>query len=153
MLSCDLAAFLSRTTPKRRAALRQFGAAFGTAYQVYDDCVDLFGTEAQAGKSLGTYLAKGKLTWPVLLAWERANVPDRERLEQLVENWQPENLAAVNELLARYETFEPAQGVIARYLEQARRALRVLPESGGRAGLSGLADFLAQQTDALAVCI
>jgi hypothetical protein len=38
-------------------------------------------------------------------------------------------------------------------LERARRALRVLPESGGRAGLSGLADFLAQQTDALAVCI
>jgi hypothetical protein len=59
----------------------------------------------------------------------------------------------VNELLARYETFEPSQEVIARYLEQARRVLRVLPESGGRAGLFGLADFLAQQTDALAVCI
>ncbi|MGP8054209.1 MAG: polyprenyl synthetase family protein, partial [Limisphaerales bacterium] len=152
-LSCDLAAFLSGATAKRRAALRQFGAAFGTAYQVYDDCVDLFGTEASAGKSLGTDLAKGKLTWPVLLAWERANAADRARLEQLVENWQPENLPAVNELLARYETFEPSQEVITRYLEQARRALRILPESGGRAGLSGLADFLAQQTGALAVCI
>jgi octaprenyl-diphosphate synthase len=152
-LACDLAAFLSGATPKRRAALRQFGAAFGTAYQVYDDCVDLFGTEALAGKSLGTDLAKGKLTWPMLLAWERANAADRARLENLVENWQPENLSAVNELLARYETFEPSQEVIARYLEQARRVLRVLPESGGRAGLFGLADFLAQQTDALAVCI
>jgi octaprenyl-diphosphate synthase len=152
-LSCDLAAFLSGATPKRRIALRQFGAAFGIAYQVYDDCMDLFGTEASAGKSLGTDLAKGKLTWPVLLAWERASAADRARLEQLVENWQPENLAAVNELLARYETFEPSQNIIARYLEQARRALRVLPESGGRAGLLGVADFLAQQTDALAVCI
>ena len=152
-LSCDLAAFLSGTTPKRRAALRQFGAAFGAAYQVYDDCVDLFGTEAAAGKSLGTDLAKGKLTWPVLLAWERASAADRARLESMVENWQPENLPAVNELLARYETFEPTQEVITRYLEQARRALRALPESGGRAGLFGLADFLAQQTGALAVCI
>jgi octaprenyl-diphosphate synthase len=152
-LACDLAAFLSGATPKRRAALRQFGAAFGTAYQVYDDCVDLFGTEALAGKSLGTDLAKGKLTWPVLLAWERANAADRARLENLIKNWQPENLSAVNELLARYETFEPSQAVIGRYLEQARRVLRVLPESGGRAGLFGLADFLAQQTGALAVCI
>ena len=151
-LSCDLAAFLSGATPKQRTALRQFGAAFGTAYQVYDDCMDLFGTEASAGKSLGTDLAKGKLTWPVLLAWERASAADRARLEQLVENWQPENLAAVNELLARYETFEPSRDIIARYLEQARRALRVLPESGGRAGLLGLAGFLAQQTGALAVC-
>ena len=152
-LSCDLAAFLSGATTRRRTALRQFGAAFGTAYQVYDDCMDLFGTEAAAGKSLGTDLAKGKLTWPVLLAWERANTADRARLEQLVESWQPENLSAVNELLVRYETFGPSQAVITHYLEQARRALRVLPESGSRAGLLGLAEFLEQQTGALAVCI
>jgi octaprenyl-diphosphate synthase len=152
-LSCDLAAFLNGAAADRRAALRQFGAAFGTAYQVYDDCVDLFGTEASAGKSLGTDLAKGKLTWPVLLAWERANAADRARLEHLVDNWQPINLSAVSELLARYETFEPSQEVVTRYLEQARRALRVLPESGGRAGLFGLADFLAQQIDALAVYV
>ena len=152
-LSCDLAAFLNGAPAERRAALRQFGTAFGTAYQVYDDCVDLFGTEASAGKSLGTDLAKGKLTWPVLLAWERANAADRTCLEHLVENWQPKNLSAVSELLARYETFEPSQEVVTRYLERARRALRVLPESGGRAGLSGLADFLAQQTNGLAVCV
>jgi geranylgeranyl pyrophosphate synthase len=59
----------------------------------------------------------------------------------------------VNELLSRYETFEPSLAVIAKYLEQARRALNFLPESGGRAGLFGLADFLAQQTGTLAVSI
>jgi octaprenyl-diphosphate synthase len=152
-LSCDLAAFLNGAKAEQRAALREFGAAFGTAYQVYDDCVDLFGTEASAGKSLGTDLAKGKLTWPVLLAWERAHAADRALLESLIQNWQPENFPAVNELLARYETFEPSLEVIARYLGRARRALRVLPESPGRAGLSGLADFLAQQTGALVVCM
>jgi octaprenyl-diphosphate synthase len=152
-LSCDLAAFLNEAPAEWRTALRQFGAAFGTAYQVYDDCVDLFGTEASAGKSLGTDLAKGKLTWPVLLAWERANAADRAHLERLVENWQPKNLSGVSELLARYETFEPSQEVIARYLGQARKALRTLPESDGRAELFGLADFLAQQTGALAVCV
>ena len=61
-LSCELSAGLSGTAVEQRNALRQFGLAFGTAYQVYDDCVDLFGSEAAAGKSLGTDLAKGKLT-------------------------------------------------------------------------------------------
>ena len=131
--------------------MRQFGAAFGTAYQVYDDCVDLFGSEAAAGKSLGTDLAKGKLTWPVLLAWERADLADRAHLESLIQHWQPDNLSAVNKLLARYETFEPSREVIGKYLEQARRALKTLPESGGRAGLFVLADFLAQQTAVLTV--
>jgi octaprenyl-diphosphate synthase len=152
-LSCDLAAFLSGANAKQRAALRQFGAAFGTAYQLYDDCVDLFGTEAAAGKSLGTDLAKGKLTWPVLLAWERADAADRAHLEHLVENWQPENLSAVRELLARHETLASSLAIAARYLEQARQALKVLPDAGGRAGLLGLADFLAQQTGTLTVCV
>ncbi len=152
-LSCDLAGLLSEATAEHRTALRHFGAAFGTAYQVYDDCVDLFGSETVAGKSLGTDLAKGKLTWPVLLAWERANAADREHLENLVKDWQPENFPAVNDLLDKYETFEPTQEVIAHFLDQARRALRRLPESNGRAGLFNLADFLAQQTDALAVCV
>ena len=49
-LSCELAAFLGGAMPEHRAALRQFGTAFGTAYQVYDDCLDLFGTESEAGQ-------------------------------------------------------------------------------------------------------
>lgn len=150
-LSCDLAALLSNAPAAQRAALREFGAAVGTAYQVYDDCVDLFGTEAEAGKSLGTDLAKGKLTWPVLLAWERASAANRKLLEQLIQNWEPKNLLAVNELLAKYDTFEPSVREIQRFLDQARRALRVLPESPGRTGLATLADFLAQQIGTLAV--
>ena len=131
--------------------MREFGAAVGTAYQIYDDCVDLFGTEAEAGKSLGTDLAKGKLTWPVLLAWERANAADRVALEKLISKWQPENFAAVKALLLKYETFGPSVGEIERYLELARRALRVLPASPGQAGLLKLTGFLAQQTATLTV--
>jgi octaprenyl-diphosphate synthase len=150
-LSCDLAALLSEAPPAQRAALREFGAAVGTAYQVYDDCVDLFGTEAEAGKSLGTDLAKGKLTWPVLLAWERASAAKRRSLEHLIQHWESKNLLAVNALLAEYDTFEPSVREIRRFLDQARRALKVLPESAGRLGLAALTDFLAQQTGTLAV--
>jgi octaprenyl-diphosphate synthase len=151
-LSCDLAAFLGGAKPEERTALRQFGTAFGTAYQVYDDCIDLFGTEAEAGKSLGTDLAKGKLTWPVLLAWERADAADRKQLERMIESWQPQNFAPVNELLAKYETFEPSLEVIVNYLKQARAALTILPENSGRDGLLDLTEFLSQQIASLVVC-
>ena len=150
-LSCDLAAFLSGAASEQRAALREFGAAVGTAYQVYDDCVDLFGTEAEAGKSLGTDLAKGKLTWPLLLAWENADVADRANLEGMIQHWRPENISAINALLEKYATFQPSVQVIEKYLETARAALRGLPVSPGRTGLFALTDFLAQQTGVLAV--
>jgi octaprenyl-diphosphate synthase len=86
-LSSELAAHLSGASPAQRAAARQFGMAFGTAYQVYDDCVDLFGSEAIAGKSLGSDLAKGKLTLPMLLLWERVSPADRARLKALILDW------------------------------------------------------------------
>src|SRR6266436_1953904 len=102
-LSCELSACLSGTSAKERKALRQFGLAFGTAYQVYDDCVDLFGSETAAGKSLGTDIAKGKLTLPVLLAWERAGGQDRVELQHLVGSWQSASIGRLSDLLAKYE--------------------------------------------------
>jgi octaprenyl-diphosphate synthase len=152
-LSCGLAALLCDAPERERAALREFGMAFGAAYQVYDDCVDLFGSEAQAGKSLGTDLEKGKLTLPLLLAWERADAADHARLEKLIESWRPENFSAVGQLLSKYQTLEPSLEIVSGYLDTARRAMQSLPESAGRDGLFGLADFLAKQTAALAVYI
>src|SRR5438477_789093 len=120
-LSCDLSSFLSNASAEQRAAVRQFGLAFGTAYQVFDDCVDLIGTEAAAGKSLGTDLAKGKLTLPVLLAWERSTPAERARLEEMVQNWQPAFMRRVSELLVRYETLPSTLEVLTQHLDAARQ--------------------------------
>ncbi len=148
-LSCELSACLSQTAPESRLACRQFGLAFGTAYQVYDDCVDLFGSETVAGKSLGTDLAKGKLTLPVLLLWERAKPGDRARLRKWVQAWQSESLKPMAELLAKHDTLSASLEIIHQYLAKARRCLQVLPASSGRAGLIDLTEYLARQTDAL----
>ena len=151
-LSCDLSAFLSETDPECRAAMRQFGLAFGTAYQLYDDCVDLFGSEAAAGKSLGTDLAKGKLTLPILLLWERAAPSERERLEKLVRSWRPGSMKQVTELLMKYETLSASLEVVYDQLEKARQVTRLLPAFNGQGGLVALTEYLARQTDALGVC-
>src|SRR5688572_1036902 len=89
-LSCSLGAFLSAADPLQRNALRRYGLAIGTAYQVFDDCLDLFGQEASAGKSLGTDLAKGKLTLPILLLLERIDPGRRQKVQDLVEQWNRE---------------------------------------------------------------
>ena len=73
------------------------------------------------------------------------------RSEAAIKNWQPEHLPVINELLEKYDTFEPSVQEIEKFLEQARQALRVLPASSGRAGLMAMTDFLAQQTATLAV--
>lgn len=148
-LSCELSASFSGAGVEQRNALRKFGLAFGTAYQVYDDCVDLFGSETAAGKSLGTDLAKGKLTLPVLLLWERADASDRARLRELVDGWGPGSMKPMAELLARHGTLASSLEIIHRYLQEANQFLRILPASNGRSGLGHLTEYLACQTAVL----
>lgn len=150
-LSCDLGAFLSGAEPCQRAALRQYGLAIGTAYQVYDDCVDLFGSEVRAGKSLGTDLAKGKLTLPMLLLLERAERKQRAKIQALVEEWEPGYYPELMRVLRAHETLKESCQYVQKYLQTARQALSVLPKTENRAGLLGLTAYLAQQTEALRV--
>src|ERR1043166_3606908 len=153
-LSCELSACLSGAKVAERLVLRQFGLSFGTAYQVYDDCVDLFGSEAAAGKSLGTDLAKGKLTLPVLLLWERAGTTDRARIQELVQGWQAGSMKGMGELLSKYETLAASLEIIQQYLKSSRRILKELPVSRPDriGGLLGLTEYLARQSEALGVC-
>lgn len=150
-LSCDLGAFLSEATVARREALRQYGMALGTAYQLYDDCLDLLGSESTAGKSLGADLAKGKMTLPLLIVRERATPEDQAQLRQWLGNWDPVCMPEVVELIEKYDAFAESRAVIQQYLDAARQALVTLPPTDGRAGLMGLTEFLAEQTEALGV--
>lgn len=148
-LSCDLGAYLSGAGGVQRSALRQYGMSIGTAYQVFDDCLDLFGSEAVVGKSLGTDMAKGKLTLPVLLAFERASAVDRERMQSMIGNWKPEFLPEMAGLLRKHQTLEDSQLAVNEHLDQARAQLKALPETESAAGLVALTDYIAHQTDAL----
>jgi octaprenyl-diphosphate synthase len=148
-LSCDLGAYLSGSSNAQRTALRDYGMTVGTAYQVYDDCLDLYGVESVAGKSLGTDLAKGKLTLPMLVLLERASAEERKLVCTLLRDWDPANHGAVMRLLKRHKVLADAQASVHRLLETAGRTLKALPESDSRDSLAGFIRFLTQQTDGL----
>ena len=148
-LSCDMGAYLSGAGAAQRSALRQYGLAVGTAYQIFDDCLDLFGSEAAAGKSLGTDLAKGKVTLPLLLALEQSAPAERTRLESYVRDWKPRHFEPLLQILCDCNTLKGSRSVVHGYLAEARGALKALHASACRDGLHGLTEYLAHQTDAI----
>jgi octaprenyl-diphosphate synthase len=150
-LSCDLGGTLAGATVSQREALRNYGLALGTAYQIYDDCLDVFGTETKAGKSLGTDLANGKLTLPLLVLLERATIPDKNRAQLLLESFERTQLSEVTSLLEKYDALEESQRVVCDYCEQARQSVQSVSFPGKRDALEGLTRFLAQLTGDLGV--
>ncbi len=58
--------------PKALAAADAYAAAFGLAFQVTDDLLDVESTADKAGKRVGKDAARGKLTYPGLLGVEES---------------------------------------------------------------------------------
>ena len=126
------------------SALRNYGDYLGIAYQIYDDCLDLVGTEGATGKTVGTDLAKGKLTLPLLHVLAQANDAERERLHEIILHGTEENRI---ELLAQVVERGGLKNAVRRiqgYLDQAVAALQVLPKSRFRETLEGIPRAVAE---------
>ena len=57
--------------------MRAFGREIGLAFQIVDDLIDLSGNEEAAGKSIGTDVEDGKVTFKVLHAYQNADAATR----------------------------------------------------------------------------
>jgi octaprenyl-diphosphate synthase len=64
--SCECGARYAGGDAAAVSALHDFGMNLGMAFQIVDDVLDLTGDEAVVGKSLGTDLARCKLTLPLI---------------------------------------------------------------------------------------
>lgn len=83
-VAAELGAELAGASDEVVGAFRQYGERLGLAYQMYDDCLDLVGTEQDTGKTLGTDLEKGKFTLPVLLRLSEARGADVDRVRAVL---------------------------------------------------------------------
>ncbi len=92
--SCFLGARLAGYEAAFVAAADRFGHHLGIAYQIYDDLVDFVGEEERIGKTLGTDLATGKLTLPLMLLLERVPAEERAAIVAALRGGQPLGLAA-----------------------------------------------------------
>jgi octaprenyl-diphosphate synthase len=82
--AAELGAVLNGADFETTRALKDFGRKIGAAYQIYDDCLDIAGNEADIGKTLGTDLRKGKMTLPILMLLRSAPSDERERYCELI---------------------------------------------------------------------
>lgn len=144
---CELGAFISEANPEVIGALRAFGSKVGTAYQIYDDLLDLAGTEKETGKTLGTDLRKGKFTLPVLLLLQGSS---RDRVRQLLLGEESLDATALEELVARSGVIPTAAQTVARLISEARESLSSIPANRYQAGLDAIAIHVAALATRLA---
>lgn len=149
--AAELGAFLSETTPEKIGALKQFGLKLGTAYQIYDDCLDLVGDEDEIGKTLGSDLRKGKLTLPLIFLLQSARrAGDHEELSALLLNADDSGQEKIVALLAERRALRQTADAAKALVQDALNALRPVDENRFTAGLRGVAEYLQVLVDRVA---
>ncbi len=83
-----------------QAALQDYGAAIGLAFQVVDDILDVTADSATLGKTAGKDAAQDKPTYVSLLGLERSRAYARELLDQAVQALAASGLADTQALQA-----------------------------------------------------
>ena len=146
-VAADLGAMLGKADQAAQDSLRIFGQKIGTAYQIYDDCIDIAGTERLTGKTLGSDLRKGKLTLPVLMLLGGRNGSDKEHLSQLI-------LDARFEEISQLLNSSRANGALSASLDagqtlvaEAQAQIENLPSNPYSNALIGLADAFREMLE------
>lgn len=137
-----IAAELSCLDETARESLAGYGMKLGTAYQIYDDCLDLVGSEEVVGKTLRTDLIKGKLTLPILNLLETASESQRMKLNKRIIDQEPLDLPVLLGI-AEYEgAVDAAVDTALAMLDDARADLTVLPQGPQYDALVQITRFL-----------
>ncbi len=141
--AAEVGAVVAERPEAEETALRDYGMSLGVAFQLVDDVLDYSAEQAALGKSIGDDFREGKVTLPVVLAFQRGDEEEKAFWRRCIEEVEQEDgdLERAQSLLAKHgtleETMERAQG----QAETARRALEIFPERPERRALELLADF------------
>jgi heptaprenyl diphosphate synthase len=77
--SCRIGGLAANATREHIEALTAFGHAFGMAFQIWDDILDVIGMESSLGKPAGHDLVEGVYTLPVIRALAVPTIGDELR--------------------------------------------------------------------------
>ncbi|MGH2769348.1 MAG: polyprenyl synthetase family protein, partial [Actinomycetota bacterium] len=108
------------------AAYSRFGHHLGMAFQIRDDILGIWGTQADTGKPSGSDIRRRKKTLPILFALAHAVPEARARLAAIYERQSPVSAAderAVREALEGCNTRGFAESETKRYCELAVASL------------------------------
>jgi octaprenyl-diphosphate synthase len=145
--ACRIGAVVGERPQEEQDALGRYGRTFGIAFQLVDDVLDYSARQIELGKSIGDDFREGKITLPVVLAFERGDAEERafwrRCLEQLEQR--DEDLNQALGLMDRHRALEDSLSRAREYGKTAMGALSDFPDSPLRRAMIDVVDFCIER--------
>jgi len=147
-VSCQIGAILGQASAAKEKALGDFGLSLGIAFQLVDDALDYAGEERAWGKKVGKDFAEGKMTLPLIHAFQKASAGERKRLARIMA--QPTRPAAdfriAQALIREHEGLEYTLAKARSFVAEAKSSLHMFASGPAKQALLELADFVVERS-------
>lgn len=131
-------------SPQILTSLTSYGNAIGTAFQIHDDILGLFGDPHLTGKPIGNDVREGKKTLLILHAYEKASSSEKKFLDSMVGNHNitVDQIDQVRQIVSNTGSLTKSKTMAKKLIEKGIRSLDVLPTSASKDILIELANFV-----------
>ncbi len=146
--SGEFGALLSGASAEVICQVRRACEAWGIAFQLSDDLLDVASDSSESGKTPGTDLREGVPTLPMLHALASSR-PEDARLTELLRRGEltdPALHAEALGLLRASHAMELARDDVRNWAAIARDEMRVLPAGPARAAFEALCEWVTERT-------
>ena len=135
-----------REDPRLRA-LADFALYAGTAFQLRDDWLGVFGDETRLGKPVCSDVAEGKPTTLFLEAISSLSASDAERLKSFVgrSDFSEKDICEIRALIDSSSAAAKIQEEAEMLLDRSKQSISSIPESAYKRLLLAWADFLVER--------
>ena len=128
-----------------RRAMHSYGMQLGMAFQMMDDALDYDMSLADTGKNQGDDFAEGKITLPVLLAYEKGDAAERAFWSRALQNPEEGDFETALGLCAKYQVVADTRAEADKAVSLAIAALDILPDGVLKDALADAAAFSANR--------
>ena len=118
-----------------------YGKHLGMAFQIADDVLDYQGDIAVTGKNIGSDLAEGKMTLPLIYARDNSDSNSANLIRKAIADKSADEFAAILEVVNTSGGLSYSRDQAAKEVECAKNALEDMSESQFKNELLNLADF------------
>jgi len=143
----EVAPVIAGRSEEECRALKDYGLKLGLAFQLVDDALDYGGFESALGKSIGDDFREGKVTLPLIRAYQTADTETAAFWTRVIveHNQEDVDLEKAVSILRAAGALQSTLDMAHKYAADAREALNIFPESDWRNTLQDLADYVVDR--------
>ncbi len=139
----QVGAIVAEQSDANEKALAIYGRNLGIAFQLVDDALDYAASQEKMGKTVGDDFREGKITLPVMLAYESGDETERAFWQRTIEQQeqQDDDLETALSLMAKHNAIARTVQKAEAYADVAKRALAGFADSPLREAMTGVVDY------------